>query len=69
MWTIRRRGSTLLPRTDLLPDTRHRFVVEDAPPATHVRLDAFPDGGMARLRLHGRLDTGVLDTLRTAWAR
>ena len=57
----------LLPRTDLRPDTRHRFVVEDAPPATHVRLDAFPDGGMARLRLHGRLDTGVLDTLRAAW--
>jgi allantoicase len=60
---------TLLRRTDLRPDTRHRFVVEDAPPATHVRLDAFPDGGMARLRLHGRLDTGVLDALRAAWSR
>jgi allantoicase len=59
----------LLPRTDLRPDTRHRFVVEDAPPATHVRLDAYPDGGMARLRLHGRLDTGVLDRLRAAWSR
>ena len=60
---------TLLPRTDLRPDTRHRFVVDDAPAATHVRLDVFPDGGMARLRLHGRLDAGVLDTLRAAWAR
>lgn len=23
--------------------------------ATHVRLDIFPDGGLARLRLHGSL--------------
>lgn len=43
----------LLPRTPLLPDTRHRFVLADAPPVDRVRLDVFPDGGMARLRLHG----------------
>ncbi|KAB8167776.1 allantoicase [Streptomyces sp. 3MP-14] len=43
-----------LPRTRLLPDTVHRFVLpEDTPPATHARLDVFPDGGVARLRLHG----------------
>ena len=50
----------LLPRTRLQPDTRHRFVL--SPPstqstgdtvATQVRLDVYPDGGMARLRLHG----------------
>jgi allantoicase len=44
----------VLERTRLQPDTRHRFLV---PPsvgrATHVRLDVFPDGGMARLRLYG----------------
>jgi allantoicase len=44
----------LLRRTRLQPDTRHRFLV---PPsvgrATHVRLDVYPDGGMARLRLYG----------------
>jgi allantoicase len=45
----------LLPRTRLLPDTRHRFPVEGAAEATHVRLDVFPDGGMARLRLWGDL--------------
>ncbi|HEV7627110.1 MAG TPA: allantoicase [Streptomyces sp.] len=43
----------LLPRTRLQPDTVHRFLLEDAPAVTHVRLDIFPDGGIARLRLHG----------------
>lgn len=44
----------LLPRTPLQPDTRHRFVLDGAPGVTAVRLDVFPDGGMARLRLWGR---------------
>ena len=44
----------LLPRTPLQPDTRHRFLVDDAPGVVAVRLDVFPDGGMARLRLWGR---------------
>jgi allantoicase len=43
----------VLPRTALRPDTRHRFPVVGAPPATHARLDILPDGGMARLRLYG----------------
>jgi allantoicase len=43
----------LLPRTRLQPDTRHRFLVSAAGPSTHVRLDIYPDGGMARLRLLG----------------
>ena len=45
----------LLPRRRLLPDTRHRFPLQGAAEATHVRLDVFPDGGMARLRLWGEL--------------
>ncbi|OLT15506.1 allantoicase [Pseudonocardia sp. CNS-139] len=45
----------LLPRTALLPDTRHRFPLGTPPPTTHVRLDIHPDGGTARLRMHGRL--------------
>lgn len=44
----------LLPRTRLQPDTRHRFLLADAPGVVAVRLDVFPDGGMARLRLWGR---------------
>ncbi|HCA85085.1 MAG TPA: allantoicase [Streptomyces sp.] len=47
----------LLPRTRLQPDTVHRFVLDAAPAATHVRIDIFPDGGIARLRLHGSLTT------------
>ncbi|MDD1061802.1 allantoicase [Streptomyces cocklensis] len=44
----------LLGRVRLQPDTVHRFLVEPRP-ATHVRIDIFPDGGIARLRLHGSL--------------
>jgi allantoicase len=44
----------VLPRTRLQPDTRHRFVLTGCPPVRAVRLDVFPDGGMARLRLWGR---------------
>ena len=43
----------LVPRTRLQPDTRHLFRVAEATPVTHVRLDVFPDGGLARLRVHG----------------
>jgi len=46
----------LLPRTPLHPDTRHRFEEELKPigEVTHARLNIFPDGGIARLRLFGR---------------
>jgi len=42
----------LLPRTPLQPDTRHEFDLA-ADDVAVVRLDAFPDGGLARLRLLG----------------
>jgi len=45
--------AVLLPRTPLQPDTRHRFLIDGTKRATHVRLDSFPDGGIARLRLWG----------------
>jgi allantoicase len=51
----------ILPRTKLLPDTPHRFPVRPGRVASHVRLDIFPDGGMARLRLHGRPVPGFLE--------
>jgi allantoicase len=44
----------ILPRTRLQPDTRHRFLIEVPVAATHVRMDDYPDGGMARLRLLGQ---------------
>jgi allantoicase len=61
-------GTPLLERTRLQPDTRHRFVLPAAPAATHVRLDVFPDGGMARLRLWGRPTAGGSAALRERWA-
>ncbi|GAB3974011.1 allantoicase [Streptomyces sparsus] len=45
----------LLPRTRLQPDTVHRFLLDDAPAVSQVRLDIFPDGGISRLRLFGSL--------------
>ncbi|MGY4973335.1 allantoicase [Streptomyces nigrescens] len=45
----------ILPKTKLQPDTPHRFALPAAVTATHVRLDVFPDGGLARMRLHGDL--------------
>ncbi|HEY7408934.1 MAG TPA: allantoicase [Gemmatimonadaceae bacterium] len=46
----------LLPRTNLQPHARHHFERElrAADAATHVRLDIYPDGGVARLRVIGR---------------
>ncbi|WP_411284988.1 allantoicase [Lapillicoccus sp.] len=39
----------------LQPDTRHLFRVTAHAPVTHVRLDVFPDGGVARLRVTGSI--------------
>jgi allantoicase len=53
------RWHPLVARTPLQPHTRHRFVKEVVmQPATHVRLNIYPDGGVARLRLFGRLAGG-----------
>lgn len=47
----------LVPRVRLQPDTVHRFLVNPVP-ATHARIDIFPDGGISRLRLYGSLTEG-----------
>jgi allantoicase len=46
----------LLGRTRLQPDTRHVFPVSLEQPVRAVRLDAFPDGGLSRVRVIGRID-------------
>jgi allantoicase len=43
----------LLERTALTPDTRHRFALRNDTAVDQVRMDIYPDGGMARLRLWG----------------
>jgi hypothetical protein len=58
----------LLERTPLLPDTPHRFRIGPADPCDLVRLDVFPDGGVARLRLYGSLTPEGLAQIRRRWA-
>jgi allantoicase len=45
----------LVARTRLQPDTRHEFPSQHEHPVATVRLDAYPDGGLSRLRLIGHL--------------
>jgi len=47
----------LVPRTKLRAHARHRLAVTTGKhgPVTHVRLNIFPDGGVARLRVWGRV--------------
>ncbi|CAN5148270.1 hypothetical protein BH11MYX1_BH11MYX1_36640 [soil metagenome] len=62
------RWVTLVPRTDLQGDHPNAFEVASDERFTHVRLRIYPDGGVARLRVHGdvvprrdRLHAGLVD--------
>ncbi|HET9169240.1 MAG TPA: allantoicase [Actinospica sp.] len=58
---------TLIPETRVQPDTLHRFRFDSARPATHLRLDAYPDGGIARLRVQGVLTERGAADVRARW--
>jgi allantoicase len=45
--------ASLVPRSPLEGDTKNAFDVNEPRLCTHVRLSIFPDGGVARLRVHG----------------
>lgn len=45
--------TTILPQSKLKGDARNEFAVDGLPHATHLRFNIFPDGGVARLRVHG----------------
>jgi allantoicase len=49
--------STILPQTKLQADHEHFFEKEIAAKGTftHVRLTIFPDGGISRMRVWGRI--------------
>jgi allantoicase len=50
--------TTFLPKTRLQPDTLHRFRLGSHHPVVHqVRLNIYPDGGVARLHLIGTPQT------------
>jgi allantoicase len=43
----------LLPRATLQGDTKNAFEIDHQKRVTHVKLSIYPDGGVARLRIHG----------------
>jgi allantoicase len=45
----------LLPKSPLQGDTRNLFPAQSARRVTHLRLNIYPDGGVARLRVHGEV--------------
>jgi allantoicase len=50
--------SAILPETKLSANKRHFYSgkqLQQTGPFSHVRLNIFPDGGVSRLRIHGRL--------------
>jgi allantoicase len=49
------RWTEILPRTRLVGDTRNAFAIACPERFTHVKLEIFPDGGVARLRIHGEV--------------
>jgi allantoicase len=67
----------LIARTRLQPDTRHRFLVAGldgvagsdggAGPVDRVRVDVYPDGGFARLRVYGDLTAEGRSRLALNW--
>ena len=55
----------IVPRALLTGDARHAFTVSSGRRSTHVRLNIFPDGGVARLHVHGEVvpDPALLEGL------
>jgi allantoicase len=46
----------ILPKSALSGHAENRFAMSGTPRATHIRLNIFPDGGVARLRVYGMVD-------------
>lgn len=45
----------VLPTSPLQPGSHNHFDVREIAPVTHVRLNIYPDGGVARLRVYGEV--------------
>lgn len=59
--------TTLIPSTGLDGDRHHYFSIDNPDCFNHLRLNIYPDGGIARLRVHGRVvsDVAALDRSTT----
>lgn len=53
---------------ELQPDSAHRFVPARPVTLTHLRVDVLPDGGIARLRVHGSLTERGRQDLSRRWS-
>eukprot|EP00397_Hematodinium_sp_SG-2012_P046770 GEMP01052965.1.p1 GENE.GEMP01052965.1~~GEMP01052965.1.p1 ORF type:complete len:381 (+),score=70.91 GEMP01052965.1:74-1216(+) len=49
-----KRVNPIVPRTLLAPNKEHAFDVPQSGAVTHLMVTIFPDGGISRLRIHGR---------------
>jgi allantoicase len=57
--------SSLLPKSPLAGDSRNPFPIAASSRATHLRLKIYPDGGVARLRVHGEVAPDWPSLLKT----
>ncbi|KAA8735405.1 allantoicase [Acinetobacter qingfengensis] len=55
----------ILPNTPLSPDHHHVLEVAQTDPVTHLRLNIYPDGGIARLRVYGQVVLEKFDPTQT----
>jgi allantoicase len=65
-WALVPFDVTVLPRTRIAADARQVFVV-DAKDITAIRVQAYPDGGIARVRAFGTPTDDGWTLLRTKW--
>ncbi len=49
------RWTEILPRSELKGDSKNRFSISSRERFTHLKLHIYPDGGVARLRVHGEV--------------
>lgn len=59
--------SPLLRRTNLQPDTRHVFPIHQNGLVGSVRIDAYPDGGLSRVRVLGDVDPAARRRAGLRW--
>jgi allantoicase len=57
----------LIPRSDLEGDSQQFFAVDDLNSWSHIRLNIYPDGGIARLRVYGEPEQQQADNDRDQW--
>jgi allantoicase len=57
----------LLARTELQPDTVHDFAAEPARAVRFIRVDAYPDGGISRIRAVGHVDPAARADAGRRW--